>query len=126
MGNMRFKTLDMSNDIDRKILLTYFFKKQDTVLDTNELLTMSCICYDSKKENLYSQTKRFSNELTPYKDKKVLKENVDDTLKKVLCDCLRIQEEIVRCDFPLDNSIDHFYIAVIGVDFFLTETELRK
>jgi len=126
MSKIRFKKLDMSCNIDKKILLTYFFKKLNTVLDKKELLTLSCICYDSEQENLYSCTKRFKEELEPYKDEKILKEDVEHTLQKALNDCLKIQEELVRCDFNVDTGIDHFYIAVIGVDFFLTETELRK
>lgn len=123
---MKFKKLDMRHDIDKKILLSYFYKKLDTTLDKDELLTMSCIYYDSQQENIYSRTKRFKEQLEPYKDKKVLKEDVEDTLKKALFDCLKIQEELVRCDLHLDTGIDHFYIAVIGVDYFLTESELRK
>ena len=87
---------------------------------------MSCISYDSVQEKLYSNTKRFINELEPYKDEKVLKEDVDNTLKKVLSECLKIQEELVRCDLPVNTGIDHFYITVIGVDFFMTESECRK
>lgn len=126
MRTMRFKNLDMNNDIDKKILLTYFYKKLDTILDKDELLTMSCISYDWVQEKLYSHTKRFINELEPYKDKKILKEDVDDTLKKVLSECLKIQEELVRCDLPVNKGIDHFYITVIGVDFFMTESQCRK
>ncbi len=126
MNNIKFKKLDMSNDIDKTILLTYFFKKLNTTIDKDELLTMSCICYDSEQENLYSRTNRFKKELEPFKDKKVLKEDVEKTLKKVLSDKLKIQEELVRCDLNGDTGIDYFYIAVIGVDFFLTETEIRK
>ena len=126
MGKMRFKKLDMSNDIDKQILLAYFFKKLDRVIDKDELLTMSCIYYDSVQEKISSHTKRFKNELEPYKDTKVLAKHVDDTLKRALSDCLRIQEELVRCDFTVERGIDHFYITVIGADFFMTETELRK
>jgi hypothetical protein len=126
MGKIRFKKLDMSCDIDKKILLTYFYKNLDTVLDKEELLTMSCVYYDSEQENLYSRTKRFVNELEPYKNEKVFNEDVDDTLKKVLCNSLKIQEELVRCDLSLNTGIDHFYIAVIGADFFQVESELRK
>jgi len=123
---MRFKILDMSCDIDRKILLRYFFKKTDTVINKNELLKLSCICYDATQQHLYSQTKRFTKELTPFKDIKVLKNEVDTTLQKVLSDSFNIHEELVRCDLPTSNGIDQFYIAVIGVDFFLIEKELRK
>lgn len=126
MSKIRFKKLDMNSDIDKKVLLTYFFKKLNTVLDKNELLTLSCISYDSKNENLYSLTKRFKKELEPYKDKKILKEDVENTLQKILYDRFKIQEELVRCDLITDTGIDHFYITVIGVDFFITESELRK
>ena len=126
MSTFRLKKLDINNDIDKKILLTYFYKKLNTTVDKKELLSLSCICYDSKQKNLFSCTKRFKEELSPFKNKLVLSENVDDTLKKVLSGCLKIQEELVRCDFPVDEGIDHFYIAVIGVDFFLTETDIRK
>lgn len=126
MSKIRFKKLDMNLEIDKKILLTYFFKKLNTVVDKNELLTLSCICYDSEHKNLYSLTKRFKKELEPYKDEKILKNDVENTLQIALYDCLKIQEELVRCDLNTDTGIDHFYIAVIGVDFFLTETELRK
>jgi len=126
MGKIRFKKLNMSYDIDKKILLTYFFKKLNTTLDKKELLTLSCIYYDSKEENLTSQTKRFTNELAPYKDKNIFKSNVEETLNIALDDCLKVQEELVRCDLETDTGTDHFYIAVIGVDFFLTESELRK
>tara|TARA_B110000046_G_C12834274_1_gene330758 strand:+ start:109 stop:489 length:381 start_codon:yes stop_codon:yes gene_type:complete len=126
MRTMRFKKLDMNNDIDKKILLTYFYKKLDTRLEKDELLTMSCISYDWVQEKLYSHTTRFVNELAPYKNEKILKEDVDDTLKKALSQCLKIQEELVRCDLPVDTGIDHFYITVIGVDFFMTESECRK
>jgi len=126
MGKIRFKKLDMSCDIDKKILLTYFFKKLDTVLDKDELLTLCSIHYDSEQKNLYSCTKRFKKELEPYKDKKVLKEDVVDTLQIVLYDKFKIQEELVRCDLTTDTGTDHFFITVIGVDFFLTESEIRK
>lgn len=126
MSKIRLKKLDMSCDTDKKILLTYFFKKLNTVLDKEELLTLCSISYDSEQEKLYSHTKRFKKELEPYKDKKVLKEDVEDTLQKVLYDGFKIQEELVRCDLTTDMGIDHFYITVIGVDFFLTESELRK
>jgi len=123
---MRVKKLDMGNDIDKKILLSYFFKKPNTLLDKKELLSISCIYYDSIHNNLHSCTNRFANELTPYKNKTILHEEVDDTLQKVLSDSLKIQEELVRCDLNVKTGIDYFYIAVIGVDFFLTETEIRK
>jgi len=126
MGNIRLKTLDMNNEIDKKILLSYFFKKPNTVWNKKELLTLSCIYYDSSKNNLLSCTNRFVNELIPFQNKIVLNKEVDNTLKTILSDSLKIQEELVRCDLQTDNGIDHFYIAVIGVDFFLTETELRK
>jgi hypothetical protein len=123
---MRFKKLDMSIDTDKHILLTYFFKKLDTILDKKELLSMSSIYYDSEQNQLNAHTKRFQKKLEPYKDTKVLMQNVDDTIKKALHEELRIQEELVRCDLHNGNSIDHFYITVIGVDFFLIETQLRK
>ena len=126
MNNIRFRILDMSSDIDKKTLLTYFFKKLDTVLDKDELLTMSCIYYDSEKQNISSRTNRFINQLEPLKNQKVLNEDVDDTLKSVVGDSLKIQEELVRCDLHLDTGTDHFYIAVIGVDFFMTEKEFGK
>jgi len=126
VNNIKFKTLNMSKDIDQKILLTYFFKKPNTILDKNELSTMSCICYDSEKKHLYSRTKRFIDEIEPFKNKKIFPEEVDNILRKVLSDRMKIQEELVRCDFHNDTGIDYFYIAVIGVDFFLTETEVRK
>ena len=123
---MKFKTLDMSHDIDRKILLTYFFKKPDTIVDKNELLELACICYDTKQQHLYSHTKRFQKELAPFKSTKILQNNVDATLQKVLSNSLIIHEELVRCDIPTTTGIDHFYIAVIDVDFFLIEKELRE
>lgn len=126
MSKIKLKKLDMSNDIDQQILLTYFFKKPDTIVDKNELLKLACICYDSSQQYLYSHTKRFKNELSPFKNTKILQNDVDITLQKVLSDSLIIQEELVRCDIPVNNGIDHFYIAVIGVDFFLIEKELRE
>ena len=126
MNNIRFKILDMSNNIDKQILLTYFFKKLDTTLDKDELLTMCSIYYETKEKNIYSITNRFKEKLEPFKNTQILNKDVDDTLKTLLSDDLRIQEELVRCDFHTKDGIDHFYITVIGVDFFLTETELRK
>ncbi|PIF04218.1 MAG: hypothetical protein CSA86_02545 [Arcobacter sp.] len=126
MNNIRFKKLDLSKQTDRHILLTYFFKKLDTTLNKEELLKISCIYYNAKEEKLSFLTNRFTKKSQFCRDIKVLQENVDDTLKKVLCDELTIHEELVRCDLDLGNRIDYFYIAVIGVDFFLTETELRK
>jgi hypothetical protein len=126
MRKMKFKNLDMSNDIDKRILLTYFYKKLNTKIDRDELLTISCISYNANQESLYSHTKRFKEHLEPYKDEKVLKEDVDDTLQEILSESLRIQEELVRCDLRVDTGIDHFYITVIGIDFFMTESECRK
>jgi hypothetical protein len=123
---MRVKKLDMCIETDRNILLTYFFKKLDTTLNKKELLTMSSIRYDSLEEKIYAQTKRFQEKLNPYKESKVLASKVDDTLKKVLNDEFRMQEELVRCDLPNSTGIDYFYITVIGVDFFLIEKELRE
>jgi len=123
---MKFKTLDMNYDIDKKILLTYFFKKLDTTLDKEELLKLSCICYDSKQKSLYALTNRFKKELEPYKEKELLNENVDDTLKQILANNFKLQEELVRCDLTNKNGVDYFYIAVIGADFFLVESGLKN
>ena len=123
---MKFKKLNMSNEMDKKILLTYFFKKLDTVLDKNELLTMSCICYDSEEKSLYSHTNRFQNELLPYKNIKVVKEDVQEILKNALNDNMKIQEELVQCELQTQKGLDYFFITVIGVDFFLTENEFKK
>ena len=126
MNTIILKKLDMSKDIDKKILLTYFFKKPNTTIDKNELFTMSCIYYDAAKQSLHSRTKRFAKELEPYKNKKILNKDVDSILKNILSDSFKIQEELVRCDFNLETGIDHFYVATIGVDFFQVETELRN
>lgn len=123
---MVLKTLDMSCDIDKKILLTYFFKKLDTTIDKKELLSISCIAYDSEKENLYACTKRFVNSLKPFEGKQLLQTDVDNTLKDTLKDSFRIQEELIRCDLHTDTGIDYFYVAVIGVDFFLIEKEIKE
>jgi len=123
---MRFKKLDMSSEMDKKILLTYFFKKLTTVLDKDELLKISCICYDSEKKNLYSHTNRFQKELQPYENVKVEKEDVQKILQNVLDDNIKIQEELVQCELQTKNDIDYFYVTVIGVDFFLTENELKQ
>ena len=123
---MRFKKLDMSNEIDKNILLTYFFKKLNTKINKNELLSMSSIFYDSEQRKLQAHTRRFQEKLEPYKNINIEKEDVIETLKKALDDELRIEEEIVQCSLHLENSIDYFYITVIGVDFFLTESSLRK
>jgi len=123
---MRIKKLDIDSAKDREILLTYFFKKLDTKLDKTELSQLSCIHYDSKKQTLNSLTTRFKEVLKPLKDTKILQENVDDILKKVLSDNFRLQEELVRCDFKVGENIDFFYIAIIGVDFFMIEKELKK
>lgn len=122
---MRFKKLDMSNDIDKNILLTYFFKKLNTKIDKNELLSMSSIFYDSEQKKLNAHTKRFQEKLEPYKNINVEKEDVIETLKKALDEELRIEEELVQCSLQFENNIDYFYITVIGVDFFLIEKELR-
>ena len=120
---MRVKKLNMNCDIDKQILLTYFFKNLNTVLDTKELLGLCTIHYDSKKEKFYSCTKRFKKELEPYKDTQVMQKNVDDTLKKVLSHHFKIQEELVRCDLHVDEGIDYFYITIIGADLFQIENE---
>ena len=122
---MRFKKLDMSNDIDKNILLTYFFKKLNTKIDKNELLSMSSIFYDSEQKKLNAHTKRFQEKLEPYKNINVEEEDVIETLKKALDEELRIEEELVQCSLQFENNIDYFYITVIGVDFFLIEKELR-
>jgi len=120
---MRIKKLNMSCDIDKQILLTYFFKNLNTVLDTKELLTLCSIHYDSKKKQFYSCTKRFRKELEPFQEIQVIQKDVDDTLKKVLSHGFRIQEELVRCDLHLDDRIDYFYITIIGADLFQIESE---
>lgn len=122
---MRLKKLDMSCETDKQILLTYFYKKLDTTIDKKELLSLSCIGYNSENKHLYSQTKRFQKELAPFKEIKILNEDVDNTLKKVLSDCFRIQEELVRCDLMNDTGVDHFYIAVIGAEFHQIQKELN-
>jgi len=122
---MKFKTLDMNCDIDKKILLTYFFKNLNTKLDKEELSKLSCMYYNSEQNRLYALTNRFQKELEPYKEQKLLNENVDDTLQNILSNKFKIQEELVRCDFVLDSGIDRFYIVVIGVDFFLIESEIK-
>lgn len=126
MNNIKFKKLDMSQDNDRKILLTYFFKKQDTILNTDELLSMSSIAYNSKQKNLFAITNRFKKELEPLINKHFRAEDVDDELKNILADTLKIQEELVRCEIQTDTGIDFFYVTVIGVDFFMIESEIRK
>jgi len=123
---MKFKTLNMNNHIDKKILLTYFFKKINTVINKEELLAMSCIYYNSKENKILSCTRRFSQELEGFQNIKININNVDSTLQNILSSSLKVQEELVRCDFQRDDSIDHFYIAVIGVDFFLVESEIRN
>jgi len=122
---MKFKKLDMRNEIDKKILLTYFFKKLDTKIDKKELLSMSSIYYASENNSLYAHTKRFQEKLERYKNINIKKEEVIETLKKALDDELRIEEELVQCSFQFENNIDYFYVTVIGVDFFLIEKELR-
>ena len=116
----------MSNNIDQQILLKYFFKKEDTILDKTELIKLSCICYDSEQKSLYALTNRFKNELEPYKEKQLLNDNIDDTLQQVLTNQFKLQEELVRCDLKSKNGVDFFYIAVIGADFFQIEKELRE
>ena len=123
---MRLKKLNMSSETDKKILLTYFYKKLDTTIDEQELKSLSCICYSSKQQNVYAQTKRFIKELEPYKDKKILNNDVDNILQKSLSDCFRIQEELVRCDFSVNSGVDYFYIAVIGAEFFQIEKEFAS
>ena len=123
---MKLKKINILNEIDKQILLTYFFKKTNTTLDKNELLTVSGIWYDSVQEKICANTKRFQEKLNPYKNTKISIENVDDTLKKILHDEFRIEEELIRCEVDNGTSIDYFYITVIGVDFFLIEKELKK
>jgi len=126
MNNIKFKKLDMSQDIDQKILLKYFFKKENTILKTNELLSMSSIAYNSKQKNIFAVTNRFKKELEPFINKQFISEDVDDTLKSILADTLKIQEELVRCEIQTDTGSDYFYVTVIGVDFFMIESEVRK
>jgi len=38
---MKFKKLNINNNIDKKILLTYFFKKINTVINKEALLTFT-------------------------------------------------------------------------------------
>lgn len=123
---MRIKTLNMNHEIDQKILLEYFFKKPETLINKAELSKLSCICYEAKEQKLYPNTKRFINELAVFENQKISQTDVNDTLKKNLDKCFKVHEELVRCDLDSDDGIDHFYIAVIGVDFFQVESKFRK
>jgi len=116
----------MNNEVDRHILLTYFFKKLDTPIDKKELLTMSSIFYDGEQNRLYAHTKRFQEKLKIYDNTDISIENIEGILKEALQDDFRMQEELVRCALPNGNSIDYFYVTVIGVDFFIIEKELKK
>ena len=116
----------MNRDIDQKILLGYFFKKPETLINKEELSKFACICYDAKKQKIYANTKRFLNELEPFTNQKIPTTEVNNTLQKTLAECFKIQEELVRCDLAHEDGIDHFYIAVIGADFFQVESEFRK
>lgn len=122
---MRFKKLNINNETDKNILLSYFFKKLTTPVNKEMLLGLSCIWYDSNKKVILPCTKRFKSKLDAFNTIQIEKNNVEDTLKKALDGELKMQEELVRCELSCDNSSDYFYIAVIGVDFFLTEKELR-
>lgn len=115
----------MDIEIDRHILLSYFFKKSNTTINKEMLLNLSCIWYDSNNKIILPCTKRFKNKLDSFQNILIEKNNVEDTLAKVLDDELKMQEELVRCELSNGSSIDYFYIAVIGVDFFLIEKELR-
>jgi len=123
---MIIKTLDMSKKTDQKILLEYFFKKPETIINKDELLKYSCICYDLKEQKLSSNTKRFIKELAPFENQKISQKDLESTIKNTLNDCFKIHEELVRCDLACDEGIDHFYIAVIGIDFFQIESKCRQ
>lgn len=123
---MRIKTLDMSCDSDKKILLSYFFKKLDTPITQEELFSLCCIHYNAKEQKISAQSKRFTQKLKPLNNQKISYQEVDNTLQAILSDNFNIQEELVRCDFPLDKRTDYFYIAVIGVDFFETQTQIKN
>lgn len=116
----------MSRDIDQKILLEYFFKKPDTVIDKDLLSQFSCICYDLKEQKLYANTKRFIKELAQFTNQNITSKDVDNTIKKSLNECFTIHEELVRCDLACNEGVTHFYIAVIGIDFFQIENKFRK
>jgi len=123
---MKIKTLDMNRDLDQKILLKYFFKKPETIIDKNELSKLSCISYDVAAQKLSANTNRFIKELAPFESQKIPTTEVDNTIKKTLNECFKIHEELVRCDLTCDDGINHFYIAVIGIDFFQVESEFRN
>jgi len=126
MSKIKFKKLDIHSNKGKEILLKYFFKKPNTVLNKEELLSISCIHYNTKQKNIIPYTSRVKTNLELYKNKIIENEDVDKILQDVLESCFTIHEELICCELTNRESIDYFYIAVIGVDFFLTENEIRK
>jgi len=126
MSKIKFKKLNMSDMLNKKILLNYFFKKEDTVLDRKELLSMACIDYNSEQKKITAHTTRVKKALKTYQNSSWEQQDVDEMIQDALKECFSIHEELVRCELQHNGKTDYFYIAVIGVDFFLIESELRK